>query len=353
MKNLQPLIAQHGGEGLLLTFLPDVRWVCGFSGSHGALVVTPRGNHFVTDGRYAEQAAEEVHGAEVHVHSGELFAYVADQDLLQGASHVLFQAEHLSVSQHGLLRELLPHVEWLGVDGLLKQHVAEKSRDEVRKLSAAQRLTEAVFDEIIQSIRAGTTEREVAAEIVCAHLRRGAERMAFDPIVAAGAHGALPHARPTNRVIAKGDLVVIDMGCMLDGYASDMTRTVAVGEPGAEARAVYDVVLQAQVRALDAARSGIAANVLDAVARDLIAEAGYAEAFSHSLGHGVGLQVHEWPRVSYRTDEALPEGAVVTIEPGVYLPGRFGVRIEDMIWLRPNGARNLTRTPKSLLILDP
>jgi Xaa-Pro aminopeptidase len=191
----------------------------------------------------------------------------------------------------------------------------------------------------------------VAAEIVYQHLQRGAARMSFDPIVAGGEHGAIPHNRPTGRVLKQGDMVVLDFGCVIDGYASDMTRTVALGEPGASARAVYDVVLDAQERAIDAVHAGMSTKALDRVARDTITEAGYGEYFGHGLGHGIGLQTHEWPRLSYHVDDELPEGATVTIEPGIYLPGQFGVRIEDIVVVRDGGCQNLTSSPKSLIVL--
>lgn len=338
-------------EDTILTHLPDVRWACGFTGSNGLLVLTGGQKHFVTDGRYREQAGREVRGATIHVAKGDLLRHVAEAGLLDEARRMAFQAEHVSYAQYQELAERFPHVEWVPAKELLVRAVAAKADDEVAAIRRAQRVTEAVFEHVLDVLRPGVTEREVAAEIVYQHLARGAERMAFEPIVAAGPNGALPHARPTDRRIAPGDVVVLDFGCVVDGYASDMTRTVAVGEPPEEAHAVYRVVLAAQEAALAAARAGIASRDLDASARSVIEAAGYGEHFSHGLGHGVGLQTHEWPRVSYQVDYDLPEHAVVTIEPGVYLPGRFGVRIEDMVLLRPGGCDNLTRAPKDFLLL--
>ena len=177
--------------------------------------------------------------------------------------------------------------------------------------------------------------------------------MSFDPIVASGPNAAKPHARPTDRTLEAGDLVVIDMGCFVDGYASDMTRTIAMGEPSASARRGYEIVHKAQTAALSAARSGICAKDLDAAARDVIDEAGLGEYFTHSLGHGVGLQIHEWPRVSRTSEDELPSGACVTIEPGVYVPNEgYGVRIEDLVVLREDGAENLTHATKDLLVVE-
>jgi Xaa-Pro aminopeptidase len=195
-------------------------------------------------------------------------------------------------------------------------------------------------------------EKEIAAEITYQHLKRGAEKMSFDPIVASGPNGARPHARPTDRKLRSGELVVLDMGCFRDGYASDMTRTVAIGDPPESARRGYEVVREAQQRALDAARAGLTGKELDGTAREVVEEAGLGDQFSHGLGHGIGLEVHEWPRVSKTVDTELPRGACVTIEPGVYDPRNgFGVRIEDIIVLRSEGIDNLTSTSKHLRIL--
>ena len=195
------------------------------------------------------------------------------------------------------------------------------------------------------------TEQELAAEIVYQHLRRGASAMSFDPIVASGPNSALPHARPTERTLQQGDMVVIDMGCFVNGYASDMTRTISIGEPDEEARKVYNVVLQAQESALSAASAQLSNSALDNVARSFIKDSGYGAYFTHSLGHGVGLQIHEWPSISWRMDHPLSAGMVLTIEPGIYLPGKVGVRIEDMIQLTQDGCENLTGSTKELIVI--
>jgi Xaa-Pro aminopeptidase len=195
------------------------------------------------------------------------------------------------------------------------------------------------------------TERAIAAEIVYQHLKRGAERMAFDPIVASGPNGALPHARPTNRKLQRGDLVVIDMGGFVDGYASDMTRTVAIGSASDEACTHYTAVLEAQRRAIDTIHAGMTGAELDSTARHVLDDAGLGQYFTHSLGHGIGLQTHEWPRLSQRVEHVLPEGATVTIEPGVYMPDQHGIRIEDIVVVREEGCDNLTGAPKHLIEL--
>ncbi|MEM6335273.1 MAG: aminopeptidase P family protein [Bacteroidota bacterium] len=345
------LVDATAGQACLVTFLPDVRWACGFSGSNGLLLATQAGTHFFTDGRYTEQAAQEVNGAEVHVVPGgllgELGPWLAD---LAGET-VIVQADHLSLAEANELHERYPAIQWEGRARVFDAHVARKTDVEIEAITRAQRVTEQVFEEILPLLKPGITEREIAAEIVYRHLKHGASAMSFDPIVAAGPNGALPHARPTDRAIQTGELVVIDMGGFVDGYASDMTRTVAVGEPAAEARQAYEVVRRAQLAALDAARAGLFTDELDAVARGVISEAGLGAHFSHSLGHGVGLQIHEWPSVSYRMHARLEPGMVVTIEPGVYIPGQFGIRIEDIIVVQDDGCEVITRTDKSFRVL--
>ena len=351
LATIRRLFTAENADGALLTFLPDVRWACGFTGSNGLLLVLPDAAHFVSDGRYASQARAEVEGATVHTPGYDLYGFVAEQAWIPDGARLVVQADHVTLDAKRTLNERFPAVGLVAKSGFLQEAVAVKTEAEVAKIEAAQRVTEAVFEEIVGMLRPGVTERAIAAEIVYGHLRRGAERMAFEPIVGSGPNGALPHARASERVIQSGDLVVLDMGGVLDGYASDMTRTVAVGEPGEAARHAYAAVLAAQRAAIRAARAGMRTDELDGVARRVIADAGLGDAFAHGLGHGIGLQTHEWPRVSYNRQDVLPEGAAVTIEPGVYLEGRFGVRIEDIVVLGADGCRNLTRTPKELLIV--
>lgn len=344
---IRELIRDRGVDGAIISRLTDIRWACGFTGSNGLLIVLPDRAHFVTDGRYTTQAAREVEGAQVHIAPADLETYITEHHFLPAS--VLFQADDLTFARVERLKAsggaLTP------ASGLLARVVSQKSEDEIARIRRAQAITEATFDHLLNVIRPGLTEKEVAAEIVYDQLRRGAERMSFEPIVAAGANGALPHARPSDRPISHGDMIVLDFGCVVDGYASDMTRTIAVGEPDEEAVRAYEIVLEAKRTAIARARPGMLARDLDAVARSVIGEAGLGSYFNHGLGHGVGLQTHEWPRVSHSSDDVLPESAVITIEPGVYLPEAFGIRIEDMIVLRRDGAEVLTSTPDTLIRL--
>jgi Xaa-Pro aminopeptidase len=350
-RSLHVLLDEHEVDAALLTFAPDVRWATGFTGSNAVVLVEPEALHVVTDGRYAEQARQEVRGAQVHVPGYALHEYIAAQEWLQQGSRVLYQADHVTVHERSRWNDVYDGIEWHGAAQVLVRHVARKTDEEIDALRRTQALTEAVWQDVVRLLRPGITERDVGAEITYRHMQGGADRMAFDPIVASGPNAARPHARATNRVLQSGDVVLIDMGGVVNGYASDMTRTVVLGQPPQSFREVYGIVRDAQQRAIDAARAGIASDALDGVARSVIEAAGYGKMFPHSLGHGVGLQVHEWPPVSYRSDVPLPERAAITIEPGIYLPGAFGVRIEDFVVLRSDGCEPITQTSKELLVL--
>ena len=348
---LQACIESNDADALILTFMPDIRWLTGFSGSNALVLYANGKSFFITDGRYATQSRNEVEADVIHVAPANLIRYAVDQKILEGVKRVIVQAEHLTLSMLEEYKKMLPDHSFVPVSSILNESVAVKSQAEREVIAESQRITDAVFDHLLGFVKPGMSEQEIAAEIVYQHLRRGASAMSFDPIVASGPNSALPHARPTKRKLQQGDMVVIDMGCFKNGYASDMTRTIAVGEPGEEARKVYQVVLDAQLKALEAASSNMTSKELDNVARSVIEDAGYGSFFSHSLGHGVGLQIHEWPSVSWRAEYPLKAGVIITIEPGIYIPDQLGVRIEDMIQLTETGCDNLTRSGKQLVVI--
>ncbi|MEL6616152.1 MAG: Xaa-Pro peptidase family protein, partial [Bacteroidota bacterium] len=243
---IRRLAADAGASGAIVTHLADIRWAVGFTGSNGLLVVTPEAAHFVTDGRYDTQAREEVQGAEVHVPGYALWRHVDEAGLLGSTERLAFQSDHVTVDLRQRLGNRFPDVGWVPLASMLVEAVAAKGEREIEAVRQAQALTCGVFESIVPLLQPGISEIDVAAELVYRHLKAGAERMAFEPIVGSGPNGALPHARATSRTLQEGDLVVIDVGCMLDGYASDLTRTVAIGEPGQEARDAYSAVLEAQ-----------------------------------------------------------------------------------------------------------
>ncbi|MCK5573372.1 MAG: aminopeptidase P family protein, partial [Bacteroidetes bacterium] len=258
---------------------------------------------------------------------------------------------HVTYAVYQELRRRFPGVQFRPTSDFVEQIALAKDARELGLITQAVRITDRVFEEVLEQIRPGVRELDIAAEISYLHRRMGAEKDAFDPIVASGGRGALPHARPSRRRFTKGDFVTLDFGCTVGGYSSDLTRTVAVGSVSRRKREAYGVVLAAQEEAIDAVRPGMWARELDRIAREKIRKAGYGTYFTHSLGHGLGLHVHERPRISAVSRDRLVKGAVVTIEPGVYLPGEFGLRIEDDVSITRNGCRVLTSAPKELLVV--
>ncbi len=341
------LLRERGLDAICFCHLPTIRYLCGFTGSDGVLVVGTRGAWFLTDSRYTTQAAGQVFGAEVRQYGvraegvGELLAE-------QGWSKVGFEAEALSVAGLERFKEKAPTaLEWVPLTREAAGLRGCKDTEEVSALEEATELNAEAFAEVLPLIRPGALERDIALALEFALKGRGGEEKAFDFIVASGERGALPHGVASGKAIAAGELVTIDFGTRCRGYHSDETVTVAVGEVSSELRAIYDTVLEAHDIALAKIRPGVSLREVDGAARDFIASRGYGERFGHGLGHGVGLEVHEFPTVSTRSEESAREGMVFTVEPGVYVPGLGGVRIEDMVLVTAGGCRTLTRIPKA------
>ena len=345
-------LAERELDALLVTGLVNVRWLTGFTGSNAAAIVgAPDGGErrFITDFRYLTQAAEQVGDAWEREITQELIPRLAERLPAQGTPRVGFDDATMSVRDHARLAERAPAgVELVGAGGLVEELREVKEPEEIEKIRAAAALADEALQEVLGRGLAGRTERDVAIDLEFTMRRLGAQAPAFAPIVAAGAHGALPHATPRDVEIPKGTLVVIDWGAQLDGYASDCTRTFATGEIDGRDREIYELVRRAQEEALAAVRPGPSGRELDAVAREIIASAGHGEHFGHGLGHGVGLEVHEGPRLSQTSDGVLGAGMVVTVEPGVYVPGTVGVRIEDLVVVTQDGADVLSSLLKEL-----
>jgi Xaa-Pro aminopeptidase len=345
---LAALVAERELDCLLVTDLVNVRYLTGFGGTNGACICGPGARVFLTDFRYTERAEAEVEGWEVITVADDWLGGIAER--LTGRSG--FEDHQMSVRTLKKLEEKLPEgVELEGAGGTVEKLRRVKDGTELAAIAAAAELADEVWRWSLERGLGGRSELDVAAAAEARMRELGAEP-SFPTIVAAGPNGALPHAEPGEREIGPGELVVFDMGAKLDGYCSDGTRTFATGDPGDHARDVYEVVRGAQEAALDAVRAGARAEAIDAVARDLIASAGHGERFGHGVGHGVGLEVHEEPRVSQRSEDVLEAGEVVTIEPGVYLPGELGVRIEDLVVVAEDGHRNLSGLPKELQLVD-
>ena len=346
-------LSEYGLDAMLIVSESGERYAVGFQGE-GYVLVTREGSQYSTDGRYIEAAQKQVTGAEVVLTSRERSHLALARDFLaaRGLKRVGFESAAVSVAQHRRWQESFPKgCELIPAQELLDGLRVSKDEEEIAAMLQAQKITDAAFGEILNYIRPGLTEQEVAARLVYELLRRGARKVSFDPIVAAGANGSMPHAVPGETVIQKGMFVTMDFGCVYDGYCSDMTRTVAVGQPTQEMERVYETVLAAQKAGIAAARAGMPGRELDAAARKVIEEAGYGDYFTHSFGHSLGLEIHESPNASPSETRPLPAGTVISAEPGIYLPGRFGVRIEDVLVLEEGGCRDITQSPKNLIVL--
>lgn len=347
--SIRDLLSGHGLDALLVTSPANLRYLCGFSGgSDGALVLTPHATIFLTDSRYTTQAKTEVTAGECReyaVQADGIVACLADC----GVVRVGFEAEHLSCAALERLRERsADRQEWIALGRPLLTLRGIKDDGEIAAIERAAHLAADAFAEIEPLLKPGVAEREVALALEFALRRRGGDEKSFDLIVASGERGALPHGTASSRLLASGECVTIDFGVRLNGYCSDETVTVALGAPTAELERVHALVYRAQQEAIAAIRPGVELRAIDAIAREIIAAGGYGPCFGHGLGHGVGLEVHEYPTLSPRSTDTAQVGMVFTVEPGIYLPGTGGVRLEEMVVVTPAGCRRLTRLPKEL-----
>jgi len=343
-----------GIDALLVTRLPNVRYLTGFTGSAGAVAVTPDRLLLVTDGRYAEQSRAQLEAAGVDA-TVVIGATQADQlaavaEVVAGHDRLGVEADGVTWAQQRDLAGRFGAHELVATRDLVEAVRRVKEPAEVARIRAACAIADGALHELLPGLAAGPTEREFALDLEFAMRRRGATKVSFDPIVAAGPNGALPHARPSDRPIGRGELVVIDFGCVVDGYCSDMTRTVSVGDPGPDAVRLWEAVRESQRRGCAAVAPGVACATVDGASRGVLDDAGLGEYFVHSTGHGVGLEIHESPRVARTTTDSLAVGFVVTVEPGVYLPGVGGVRIEDTLVVTADGAEPLTEFPIQLAV---
>lgn len=354
---LRRKLTRAGLPGLVVTHLPDLRYLSGFTGSSAALAITRRAARLFTDGRYTEQAAEEVQSAHVEIVTGSpsvsAIQWLAAQPGIELAA---FDPAWTSVAELARWKAALPSRLRRSFLTELPAPMVEplrrvKDEDELALMAEAALLGCKLFDHILAFIRPGLREVEVAAELEHKARLLGAEGMSFETIVASGVRSALPHGRATSAILPRRGFLTLDFGVILKGYCSDMTRTVYLGTPRSNERGAYNAVLEAQQAAVDAVVAGISCGEVDEAARGVLRSAGLAEAFTHSTGHGVGLEIHEPPRVGAGQTTRLLPGMVVTIEPGVYLAGQFGIRIEDMVAVTQSGSQVLTPAPKALIEL--
>ncbi len=350
-KKLRQHLASARLDGLLVSHLPNIRYLCGFTGSAGSLLLDEAGSVFFTDVRYDTQAHEEVKGAKVVVAKKAVLQAVAEwlkkrQRRARGWRLGL-EAEHFTLADKKRLSDLLPAaIRLKEAPALVEKDRMIKDADELERICAAVNLGATLFDQALKVLKPGVKESEVAAAMGYTAREQGAEEMSFPTIIASGARSALPHGRASQQPIQSGAFVVCDFGVILEGYCSDQTRTVWVGAATHDARQAYEAVLEAQLTAIKAVRPGATVGEVDEAARKVLRRRGLGRYFTHSTGHGVGLEIHESPRVARGQKELLEPGMVITIEPGVYFPGKWGVRIEDMVAVTANGCEVLTPTSK-------
>ncbi len=351
VRRLRAAMRRQRLEGLIVTGPANIRYLCGYSGSSGLLWVTTRETVFLTDFRYQEQVKREVRATRTAIIRKSLLDDLLGQPGLSKARSIGYESGHLACSQLERICKDVPQKRLKSTMGLVEAVRQLKEPGELAMMARAAAIADRAFMDILKFIRPGLSERAVANQLDFFLKKHGADKPSFDSIVASGPNGALPHAQPGDRKLRRGDFLVLDFGARYRGYCSDMTRTVCIGKPSAKHLAIYGLVRRAQAAGLRAVKPGVRGREADTAARAVIEEAGYGEYFGHGLGHGVGLEVHEGPRLGKTSEDVLRASHAATVEPGVYLPGWGGVRIEDLVAVTATGCRILTRSTKKLIII--
>lgn len=325
------------------------KYISGFTGTSGYVIITKKSAYFITDFRYIEQASDQCQGYEIIEHNDDKSIFNIINSL--GIKKIGFEEDFVTYSQYTEFKDKLNHVALLPLNGTLNKLRKHKDENEIENITMAAHITDEAFRYICEFIKPGISELHIAMELENFMRRKGASKISFDIIIASGVRSALPHGVASEKLVEKGDLVTMDFGCIYNGYCSDMTRTIMIGQANEKQKNIYNIVLEAQLKALEAIRPGIAGFEVDKVARDIIAEKGYGDYFGHGLGHGVGLEIHEAPKLSPLGKDTLAQGMVVTVEPGIYIPYFGGVRIEDLLVVTEENHRILSKSPKQLIEL--
>lgn len=350
VNNLREQMKSEGISSFLITSPYNLRYLTGFTGTTGLALIGLEEAFFITDFRYTEQAAKQCVGFEIVKNVGPILEVVADLVESKNIENLGFEESFVPFKQYVELEGLL-EVDLIPVSGMVEELREVKDEEEIAIVEKACEIADKAFSHILTYIKPGMTEIQVANKLDFYMRSLGASSVSFETIVASGLRSAMPHGVASEKVIEQGDMITIDFGCYYNGYVSDMTRTISLGEPSDKLREIYNVVKEAQQKVLDVAKPGMTGVELDAVARDYIASKGYGEAFGHSTGHGIGLEIHEGPNVSKLAEKAFVPGNIITNEPGIYLPGIGGVRIEDDMLVTENGIKRLTHSEKELIIL--
>ncbi len=352
-KRAREILEELKIDAILVTSPYNMRYISGFAGGEGVLYITDKKSILFTDSRYTIQAKAEAKMFDV-VESANLRKTIEKLKVLfeeEKVETVAIEDEALTYKEARLFMDISDKMHWVGLESRLDKLRIIKTEEELKKLEMAEAIGDAAFSHILTVIKPGITELEIAAELEYHMKKNGATKVSFDTIVASGIHSSMPHAIPTTKKVELGDFVTMDFGCMVDGYCSDMTRTIVVGKADEKQKEIYNVVLKAQLESLAAVKAGVKGSQVDAVARNIIKEAGYGDCFGHGLGHSVGLFIHEEPRFSPVCEEIILPNTIMTVEPGIYVDGFGGVRIEDMIVVTKDGYRNFAHSDKNLIEL--
>ncbi len=352
LKNLSEKIAIEGLNALWITNMVNIRYLTGFTGSYAQVVATPHKTYFYTDGRYREQVDQEVSGCEIRVFVGTTWLEVLSEEILdRDWSHIGFEGTHLNVALYEKIQKLKSKsdpVGWKSTSGWVEELRIAKDESEKDALRRSSRVVDQVFDRLVLELREGITEKEILRKMLNHLWEYGATGPSFDPIVLFGARSSLPHGQPSENTLHAGDWVLLDFGAVVDGYCSDCTRTFVFGEPDTIQSERHALIYEAQKAGIAAVRAGASGKGVDAASRRIIEEAGLGDAFMHGLGHGVGLEIHEPPRLASSSKDILQNGAVVTVEPGIYIPGWGGIRIEDAVIVGEESCEPLTSCDHSI-----
>lgn len=350
IEKLRALMEKAMIDAYLVTSPANIRYLTNFTGTAGMAFITLDQAFFITDFRYIEQASEQIQGMTIIQHQGDIITELLKLMESESVNVLGFEDAVMTYADYSIFEEVID-AELAPASGLIEKLRERKDEGEIAIIEKACAIADEGFDHVLKMIRPGMTEIEVANQLDFYMRSLGASGTSFETIVASGTRSALPHGVASEKMIKQGDLITLDFGCVYQGYVSDITRTFAIGDPGQQLKDIYQIVLEAQKKVLEVAQVGVTGSQLDAVARDFISEAGYGEAFGHSTGHGIGMEIHEGPNISRSNDEPLMEGNVITDEPGIYLAGLGGVRIEDDLVILAEGNRILTQSPKELIIL--
>ena len=351
LDKLRQILANKGLDGIYLTNLTSIRYISGFTGSAGSCLITVDDSYFISDGRYDVQSKKQVNNMIRYIDFGDHISIIEKNNLIKVGQNLAFEGDHTSVSQYKKISDSFPNTQWSPTSMLMENLQAVKDDSELNAIRTAVEITDVIYKEILPMLKPGVTEKDVANQLVLRY-RQESDGEAYNPIVAGGENGALPHAVPSDRPFKDGDFIVIDAAAKYAGYHADMTRTPLIGKPTDRHYEIYEIVKGSQQAGCDAAKSGVSCKEMDSITRDFITDRGYGKYYNHGTGHGLGLEIHTEPRMSQLSTQILDENNVVTIEPGIYIPGWGGVRIEDDVIIKKDGCEVLNKTSKDLVALN-